>query len=55
MLNRNHEKFLKNRLRNCARFCLDQTAGSKWVVYSSAERNSLKEPWAGERKFGGVD
>lgn len=55
MLNRNQEAFLTIRLRNCERICLDQTAVSKWVVYSSAVGNSHKESWAGERKFGGVD
>jgi hypothetical protein len=55
MLNRNQETFLNNRLRNCERICLHQTAVSKWVMYSSAEGNSFKEPKAGERKFGGVD
>jgi len=55
MLNRNQKAFLTNRLRNYEKIYLEQTAGSKWVVYSSAEGNSLKEPWAGERKFGGLD
>lgn len=54
-VNRHQETFLTIHLRNCERICLDQTAGSRWVVYSSGEGNSLKELWAGDREFGGVD
>ena len=54
-VNRHRETFLTVHLRNYERISLDQTAGSRWVVCSSGEGHSLKERWAGDRKFGGVD